>query len=244
MSSSFSTTTNQPPKTNRPTRGIAANDVSRVADQLLRQGERPTIEKIRVALGTGSPNTINPLLDAWWKSIGQRLDAGPSALHRLPEGVAQVAEALWMQALEDARGRADIERGGEARSMERNREALELRSHVLSLREGELDNRLKDRERSLRHLEEQTRALGTLLRKEQATRAAGQTRIADLENEIETLRHRLTLVLSKAIAKAHSRGSPQKRTRHTSPRQPTTRRRKANKTSPKTSRMKRKKVRI
>ena len=49
------------------------------------QGERPTIDKIREKIGRGSPNTVNPLLDAWWKRLASRLDAGPAALHRLPE---------------------------------------------------------------------------------------------------------------------------------------------------------------
>jgi len=45
-------------------RGVSAGDIERAADALLRAGERPTIEKVREKLGTGSPNTINPLLDA------------------------------------------------------------------------------------------------------------------------------------------------------------------------------------
>jgi hypothetical protein len=47
-----------------PSRGITAGDVERAADALLREGDRPTIEKIRAKIGRGSPNTINPLLDA------------------------------------------------------------------------------------------------------------------------------------------------------------------------------------
>ena len=42
-------------------------------------GERPTIEKVRARLGSGSPNTITPLLEAWWKRLAGRLDAGPAA---------------------------------------------------------------------------------------------------------------------------------------------------------------------
>ena len=53
-------------------RGVTAADVERAADALFRVGERPTIEKVRAKLGTGSPNTINPLLDAWWKRLASR----------------------------------------------------------------------------------------------------------------------------------------------------------------------------
>src|SRR6202034_868022 len=87
-------------------RGITQSDVSHAADSLLRAGDRPTIEKIRAKIGRGSPNTINPMLDAWWKTLSARLDSGPAALHRLPESIAHITEALWMQALEEGKRRA------------------------------------------------------------------------------------------------------------------------------------------
>jgi hypothetical protein len=185
----------------RPGRGIGPSDVERAADRLLRQGERPTVEKVRATLGTGSPNTINPLLDAWWKRLSARLDDGPAALHRLPESVAHVAEALWMQALEEGRRRAGTEHSVQDRSLEEKERALEVRSHVLTLREGELESRLKERERAIQNLEEQQRMLTTLLRKEQASRELAQGKVTELEQEIEALRGRLTLVLSKAVQK-------------------------------------------
>src|ERR1700679_1874057 len=116
-------------------RGIAAGDVERAADALFRASERPTIEKVRAKLGTGSPNTINPLLDTWWKRLASRLDAGPAALHRLPESAAHVAEALWMQALDEGRRRAPRELSRDARSAAHTKDDLEIRSHVLTLRE-------------------------------------------------------------------------------------------------------------
>src|SRR6267378_4743389 len=111
------------------TRGVSAGDVERAADALLRAGDRPTIEKVREKLGTGSPNTINPLLDTWWKKLSARLDAGPAALHRLPESVAHVAEALWMQALDEGRRRAAQEHRSTQRALSHDQQALEIRSH-------------------------------------------------------------------------------------------------------------------
>ena len=92
-------------------RGITSTDVDRAADALLRDGQRPTIEKVRATIGRGSPNTINPLLDAWWQRLAGRLDAGPAALHRLPEPVLHAAEGLWLQTLSEARKRAATEQG-------------------------------------------------------------------------------------------------------------------------------------
>ncbi|HEY3655218.1 MAG TPA: DNA-binding protein [Steroidobacteraceae bacterium] len=165
-------------------RGVSAGDVERAADTLLRAGERPTIEKVREKLGTGSPNTINPLLDAWWKRLSARLDAGPAALHRLPESVAHAAEALWMQALDHGRRRAAQEQHATARALAANKQTLEVRSHVLSLREGELESRLRDREQRQAALEAQLQDLAILLKKEQATRAAQARRITALEDQL------------------------------------------------------------
>jgi hypothetical protein len=152
------------------TRGITQSDVSHAADALLRTGMRPTIEKIRAKLGKGSPNTINPMLDAWWKTLSTRLDSGPAALHRIPEAIAHIAEALWLQALEESRRRVLIEQRDSARVATLDKERLELRSHVLSLREGELDSRLHDRDRTIEDLNLRLRELALLLRNEQATR--------------------------------------------------------------------------
>src|SRR5450631_4140389 len=180
----MSGTTKTSTRYGRPTRGVTASDVERAADGLLRAGERPTIEKVRESLGTGSPNTINPLLDVWWKKLSARLDAGPAALHRLPESVAHVAEALWMQALDEGRRRAELELKSQERSTADQQQTLEVRSHVLSLREGELDSRLRDRENTIADLNLQLRELTQLLRKEQTVRVAQTRRIATLEDQL------------------------------------------------------------
>jgi len=176
--------TDAPYRYGQAPRGVSAGDVERAADALLRAGERPTIEKVREKLGSGSPNTINPLLDAWWKRLSARLDAGPAALHRLPESVAHAAEALWMQALDEGRRRAAQEQHATAHSLATDKQSLEVRSYVLSLREGELESRLHDREQRQATLEAQLQDLTTLLRKEQAIRDAQTKRIVALEADL------------------------------------------------------------
>jgi hypothetical protein len=184
-----------PGPTNRygaPSRGITQSDVSHAADSLLRAGERPTIDKVRAKIGKGSPNTINPMLDAWWKTLAARLDSGPAALHRLPETVAHIAEALWMQALEEAKRRATLEQRDSARLAELDQQRLEVRSHVLTLREGELDSRLRDRDRTIEDLNLRLRELTGLLRKEQATRESLSRQIEDLRSASMTRRQSST----------------------------------------------------
>ncbi|WP_050983058.1 DNA-binding protein [Cupriavidus basilensis] len=74
-------------------RSITQQDVWQAADALLLAGQRPTIERIRLHLGRGSPNTVSPYLDAWFAGLGARLQdpqafAAPASL---PEPVNQAA---------------------------------------------------------------------------------------------------------------------------------------------------------
>lgn len=90
-------------------RGITQSDVDRAADTLLAQGERPTVDRIRQFLGTGSPNTVTRLLDVWWKALGGRLSASAEkvAMPEAPAAVAALASQLWEQALVAAREQAE-----------------------------------------------------------------------------------------------------------------------------------------
>ena len=87
-------------------RGVPQDEVHRVADELLAGGERPTVERVRQALGRGSPNTIGPMLDAWWAQLAQRL-AQRLALPGLPDPVAEAFAHAWEAAL--AAGQAHAE---------------------------------------------------------------------------------------------------------------------------------------
>ena len=167
-----------------PARGVTQADVSQAADALLRAGERPTVEKIRAAIGSGSPNTVGPLLDAWWKRLAGRLDAGPAAFHRLPESVAHVAEALWMQALDEGRRRALVEQRMTDRALAQDKERLELRSHVLTLRESEMEARVQDRDRTIAELTARVNMLTGMLQKEQATRDSVSRRLSAVEPKL------------------------------------------------------------
>ena len=163
-------------------RGVASTDVDRAADQLLHAGQRPTIERVRATIGRGSPNTINPLLDAWWQRLAGRLDAGPQALHRLPDAVLHAAEGLWLQTLNEARKRAATEQGSSRSALANDRQEIEVRSHVLAIRESELSHRLEQAERRSESLQLEVETLTTLLRKEQASRLAAERRLADSRN--------------------------------------------------------------
>lgn len=79
---------------------ISEADVFRAADELLMEGHRPTIDRVRMRLGRGSPNTINGHLDAWWLRLGSRVrDLSSREFPQVPEHVAGSLQQLWNQAL-------------------------------------------------------------------------------------------------------------------------------------------------
>ncbi|SPK74980.1 conserved protein of unknown function (plasmid) [Cupriavidus taiwanensis] len=85
-------------------RGITRDDVWQAADSLLKAGQRPTIERIRLHLGRGSPNTVSPHLDAWFAALGGRIQdrQGFAPAPGCPEPVIEAARYLWEAALQSA----------------------------------------------------------------------------------------------------------------------------------------------
>ena len=87
-------------------RSITSDEVHNAADVLLAAGTRPTVERIRLALGRGSPNTIGPMLEGWWTQVSQRLQH-QLTLPDVPEAVAAVMARVWETALETSRTQAE-----------------------------------------------------------------------------------------------------------------------------------------
>lgn len=84
-------------------RGITESDVHTAADALVASGERPTVERIRAHLGTGSPNTVTRWLETWWKNLGLRLQPKRPDLKDAPAALAELAGQWWALALQHAR---------------------------------------------------------------------------------------------------------------------------------------------
>jgi hypothetical protein len=170
-----------PPRYRAPGRpGIEQSEVDRAADELLTAGERPSVEKIRARVG-GSPNTIAPLLDAWWARLAGRIAAGPDALARLPEPVALAAEALFIRALDAARTRAENEISSAKEALTHDQQLIEARRHVLSLREAELERRLAERDQVVSVLKETLRYERGQRRKLELANESLQVRLRALE---------------------------------------------------------------
>lgn len=89
-------------------KGITEAQVHAAADALVAAGERPTVERIRAFLGTGSPNTVTRWLDTWWQRLGARLTAQQTKLDlpQAPAAVSALASQFWEAALATAHTQA------------------------------------------------------------------------------------------------------------------------------------------
>lgn len=108
-------------------RGITETDVWRAADALLLAGDRPTIERIRQQLGRGSPNTVSPHLDTWFRGLGARIKdpqafAAPGAV---PESIQQAATHFWEVALSNARAQVDADLASERNELSETQRRLD-----------------------------------------------------------------------------------------------------------------------
>lgn len=86
-------------------KGITEHDVWTAADTLLLEGARPTIERVRLKIGRGSPNTVSPHLETWFAHLGARI-ADPRAFSAppdVPDPVLQAARHFWETAMAQAR---------------------------------------------------------------------------------------------------------------------------------------------
>lgn len=108
-------------------KGITQPQVDTAADALVQAGERPTVERIRAFLGTGSPNTVTRMLEVWWQGLGTRLAAQHvrMALPEAPAAVAALAGQLWEQALIAAQTQAQTDLADTRAALDTERTELE-----------------------------------------------------------------------------------------------------------------------
>ena len=86
-------------------KGITQEQVNDAADTLVAAGEKPTVEKIRDALGTGSPNTVTRMLGMWRGTLAQRLQDAMTLPEVAPE-VGQAFVEVWRLAVMHAKSLA------------------------------------------------------------------------------------------------------------------------------------------
>lgn len=114
-------------------KGITETDVHQAADALVAQGERPTVERIRAHLGTGSPNTVTRWLETWWQHLSERLKAAsPTLAASEPSAtLIELAQQWWALAVSQAHTVA-------TQALTEAQAALEVRSEALAASEAQI----------------------------------------------------------------------------------------------------------
>jgi hypothetical protein len=190
-------------------RGITQDQVNAAIDALVGAGERPTIERVRTALGTGSPNTLTRMLDIWWAQLHDRLTRQQVKLvvPDAPEDVAVAATRLWQLALEHAGVKAE-------QGMAAQREALARDQAALSASTASWEQRLQeaaaavataDRDRDaadsrLRDLQRLLDRQVTQLADQQSRLSQAMVQAEDLSKRLEASQQALLAARSEAAA--------------------------------------------
>ena len=198
--------------------------VNEAARALHERNVRPTVARIRAALGGGSPNDLAPALKHWRESVlpglpaGDRIPVDSSATVSIPPMIADLAHELWQRAT--AAAAVEIKGGPTARQVvARAEEAQALRNQLNTLRDqlqrdalsyGEL------RSQSARHEAIAAAALAQVRdankRERELLRDLGgaNQRVAELEAQLEQLRTRGAVPRVTSLqrsAKRHDRGA-------------------------------------
>jgi chromosome segregation ATPase len=135
------------------TRGVQQHEVDAAADALVAERQRPTIERVRQKLGRGSPNTIAPMLEAWFVKLAPRLGvaANDSEEGAMPAEVRNAVDVLWRSALSLAHIQAAEASQSDRIALEQEKldlataqSALAVANEQLAQREALLRNALAD----------------------------------------------------------------------------------------------------
>lgn len=190
--------------------GITYEQVNAIANAIVGEGARPTIESIRQRLGTGSPNTIHRHLTAWRASrpaqVEQKIELPSSILAAIAAEIERAAaaaraeiEARLVEMQAEAKDLADT---GEVLETEIERLADELNKAEDALKEksatitdqhweiGSLKDQLKTAQESIETL--RTDKAKALVCVENKTTENGElhAEIAKLKAELEEARTR------------------------------------------------------
>ncbi|MGC8518718.1 MAG: DNA-binding protein [Steroidobacteraceae bacterium] len=189
-------------------RRISAAEVFAAADALLVEGDRPTIDRVRVRLGRGSPNTINEHLDAWWRQLGARIrDLPGQEFPQLPERVAHTLQLLWNEALTGAHEALHEAVTTREQALQKRESALAAREHqleeerqALAARGSALEDSLALARAQLGESNQRAAALEQALRDREESLGSLQRRLEPLEAQAASLADRLQTEQQARIA--------------------------------------------
>jgi len=103
-------------------------------------GRRPQAHhrKSAYAHGAGSPNTVAPMLDAWFSTLGARLGLNQHTQdlrNSVPTEVLEAAQGLWSAALQHAQQAADLALADRETELQQSQTQLQAQEARLAQRE-------------------------------------------------------------------------------------------------------------
>lgn len=178
----------------KSTRGVQQEDVWTAADALIAQGLRPTIERVRQKIGRGSPNTVSPMLEGWFATLGARLGVNgekkATTGDELPAPVRQAVSKLWDTALRTAQEVADHALmqaqqtlANESASIELRDADLASREQLLKERQGAMDEALQVARGQIADLTSRLEQAHVMSIRRDGEMEALQLRLADLDKQ-------------------------------------------------------------
>lgn len=185
----------------RATRSVQKEDVWQAADALLLEGKRPTIERVRQKIGRGSPNTVSPMLEEWFATLGPRLgavggqtlagDLDTASGSGLPQALVQAIQQVWEQLQVQAVQTADAQLEPVRLGLQQQQHALEDAQQEMVQERSQLAQQRATTEQALAVAHAQIKLQGARLADlEQAGRqkdqfaATQQQRLQALEHEL------------------------------------------------------------
>jgi hypothetical protein len=165
--------------------------VNEAAQALHNQGIRPTVTRIRTALGGGSPNDLAPALKQWRDVEFPKLSAAAGATPvsasptKLPLQIADLSQELWQRAL--AAAVLEVKLGATSRDVAaRTAEAQSLREQLSSVRD-----QLQRESLAYGELRAQAARHEAIAREALSREQASASRERSLIREVGTLRQRI-----------------------------------------------------
>lgn len=183
--------------------GVQEADVWAAADALLQSGEQPTIERVRLHLGRGSPNTVGPHLKAWFRGLGERLSAGHRGVNGVPDAVTQAFAHMWETALAAAHDEWSATVTRERAELAKAREALAIDHAAVQQVRARLQAREADLQASAQAAHAQATAAETRL--QAAEQQANEARLAfkELDGELARTREQV-IALQQVLQEAQA----------------------------------------
>jgi len=172
----------------KSTRGVQQEEVWAAADALIAAGERPTIERVRLKIGRGSPNTVSPMLESWFATLAPRLGVAASggaqpAEDSAPQALRQALDAIWANAVTAARDKAEAALAPERDKLAQLDKELDSQRQMLLERESVLAQRGATFEHALELLRAQLRDQATQLEKAGRDLEQARSSLANLVQE-------------------------------------------------------------